>query len=89
MTSLKFEDFKYCKMTTCTFCGQRLLAKSGVALGYIHEVTFFEIKLFGGAMNFGYPSLHNGRQDSVAAHSLRVRLVDCNSHYNVTTIPMV
>ena len=65
MTSLKFEDFKNCKMTTCTFCGRRLLAKSGVALGYIHEVTFFEIRLFGGVMNFGYPSLHN-----VTAHSL-------------------
>ena len=61
MTNLKFEDFKNCKMTTCTFCGQRLLAKSGVALDYIHEVTFFEIRLFGGVMNFGYLSLHNGR----------------------------
>ena len=62
MTSLKFEDFKNCKTTTCTFCGQRLLAKFGVALGYIHEVAFFEIRLFGGVMNFGYPSLHNGKQ---------------------------
>ena len=68
MTSLKFEDFKNCKMTTCTFCGQRLLAKSGMALRYIHEATFFEIRLFGGVMKFGYPSLHNGRQ--FTAHSL-------------------
>ena len=48
-------------MTAVYILWQRLLAKSGVVLGYIHEVTFFEIRLIGGVMNFGYSLLHNGR----------------------------
>ena len=48
--------------TMCTLCGLSLQDETGVALSFIHEVTFFEFRLFGGVMNFGYPSLHNGRQ---------------------------